>query len=392
MPEDVAALKKKIAADEKPAAGKAAASTEEAASEIDMEKVDKIVKRMREKYRAEGVEFAEAKGVLGELRGLIAEDKGAGVEIQTIEELREVKSKIIQALAKIYLTLGAVLKPMANALSKFPEMEMLAFYLYSANMRYSSKQYLALTVASSTIVFFISLVLSIAILTYLNMARATRILLIIVISVLSFFISSVVLLMIPKRKAIARGSAVSAELPFALRHMATELRAGIGLYKTIQTIATADYGALSEEFSQVITEVEEGIDTQDALRHLAVRTQSKALRNAAIHIIRALKTGGNLSDAMGDIAEDVSFEMRSAIREFGMRMNFLGVLFVFGAIVLPVMVSVLGAVRNSPLQSTGIALAALPLSLPVIAAIYLLVIPFILICFVAYIKTAQPRV
>ncbi|MBN2067984.1 MAG: type II secretion system F family protein [Candidatus Diapherotrites archaeon] len=382
-------LKKRITSEAKPESKK---KQEEETREIDMDKVDKIVKRMRDKYRSEGVEFGEARGVLKELRGIIVEGQGAEIEIQSVEDLKEFKSRGIQSLAKVYLKLGKILKPIANAINKFPEMEMLTFYLYSANMRYSNKQYLALTVASSAIAFLVSLVLSLAALTILNVSLATRALLAIITPVMAFIISTVVILMIPKQKAVARGNRVSAELPFALRHMSTELRAGIGLYKTIQTIATADYGALSEEFSQVITEVEEGVDTQDALRHLALRTQSKALRNAAIHITRALKTGGNLSEAMTDIAEDVSFEMRASIADFGHRMNFLGVLFIFGAIVLPVMVSVLGAVRNSPLQTTTLGLSMIPLTVPVIAAVYLAVIPFILIVFVVYIKIAQPRV
>ena len=68
----------------------------------------------------------------------------------------------------------------------------------------------------------------------------------------------------------------------------------------------ADYGELSEEFSRTINEIEEGTDTKLALRHMALRTQSKALRNSLIHVIRALRTGGNLSVIMNDIADDVS--------------------------------------------------------------------------------------
>ncbi len=340
----------------------------------------------------EGIEFEEVGGTLGELRGIIAEGAGARVEIQTIEELREVESKLVSALAGFYLRLEGVLKYIAKALNRLPEMEMLAFYLYSANMHYSSKQYLDLTVAGSVIVSIISLLATLAAVTALDLPLATKALAVLMVPLLSFIISSIIILMIPKQRAIARGKAVSAELPFALRHMATELRAGIGLYRTIQAVATADYGALSEEFSQVITEVEEGTDTQDALRHLALRTQSKALRNAIVHIIRALKTGGNLSESMSEIAADVSFDLRMAVKEFGMRMNFFGVVFIFGAIVLPVMVAILGGIRNSPIQTVTATLQMLPLTIPVIAGIYLGAMPIILLVFLFYIKKAQPGV
>jgi len=184
---------------------------------------------------------------------------------------------------------------------------------------------------------------------------------------------------------------VSAELPFALRHMATELKSGIGLYRALQAIAVADYGVLSQEFSHTIAEIEEGTDAQDALRHLALRTQSKALRTALTHIVRALKTGGNLSEVMGNIAEDVSFELQQKTKEFAEKMNFFGVIFIFMAIVLPVFVAILGSIRNAPLGASGSMFSSLPLDPTMIAIFYLAVMPMILIYLIFYLKMSQPK-
>jgi len=161
------------------------------------------------------------------------------------------------------------------------------------------------------------------------------------------------------------------------------------LYKTLQTIAQADYGVLSEEFARTIAEIEEGTDTRDALRHFASRTQSKAMRNALLHIIRALKTGGNLSDIMNRIAEDVSFELRMRMRDFAEKMNFLGVIFIFSGIVLPVFVAILGAIANAPL---GFISQAIPLSVPLLMMFYLLFMPAVLILLMYYLYIAQPKV
>lgn len=367
-------------------------AAEEEQPEIDMNQVEKIVKRMRDKYRGEGVEFEEVGGNLKELRGLVAEGIGGKVEIQTIEELREVRSRLVKFLAGIYLKLGSILKPIAGAISKFPEFEMLSFYLYSANMHYSGKQYLALTVSASAIAFVAAAFVSAAIMIYLKIPVVTMAFATALVSLIVFVIAVVVMFMVPKQRALARGNAVSLELPFALRHMSTEIRAGIGLFRTIQAIASSDYGALSDEFARVITEVEEGVDTQDALKHLALRTQSKALRSALIHIVRALKTGGNLSESMNQIAEDVSFSMRMAVSEFGQRMNFFGVIFIFAAIVMPVMVTILGGIRNSPIKAYMPSFEMLPLTIPIMAIIYVVIMPFILGIFLVYIKNAQPKV
>jgi flagellar protein FlaJ len=385
-------LKRDVATKEKKVRFKKTGESLEEPTEVDMDEVEKIVKRMRDKYRAEGVEFEEVGGSLSELRGLIADGMSAKVEIQTVEDLREVKNKLVNFLAKIYLKLGGVLKPLTKTLTKLPEIEMVSFYLYSANMHYSSRQYIALSVAASTIMFLIALLISSAAFTLMDIAIGTRIIAIVGVSVMAFFITLIIALLIPKRRAIARGEAVSIELPFALRHMSTELKAGIGLYRTIQAVASADYGALSEEFARVIREVEEGTDTKDALKHLALRTQSKALRNALIHIVRALKTGGNLSSSMSDIAEDVSFNLRMAVREFGERMNFFGVVYIFGAIVMPIMIAILGSIRNSPIKESMTSFQMLPLTIPIMAAIYVVVMPFMLIVFLVFIKGSQPKV
>jgi flagellar protein FlaJ len=254
-------------------------------------------------------------------------------------------------------------------------------------MKYSTTQYLAITTSVAVIGFFAGLILSIVLLYILNFDLAMQAIISIVSGLVVALFATLICLIVPKSIAMNRGSAISSELPFALRHMSTELRSGIGLYRTIQAVAVADYGVLSEEFAKTINEVEEGTETKEALSHLASRTQSKALRNVIIHIIRALKTGGNLSEIMNSIAQDVSFELREKIRDFAERMNFFGVIFIFGGIVVPVMIAVLGSIKNSPLP--------IPLNIPLdptnLMIFYLVLMPLMLAFLVFYIRTAQPK-
>ncbi len=361
---------------------------------VDLDKVDQIVDNMKRKYNEEGVEFEEVSGRLKELRDIIAEGKTTQIEIQSVEDLQEVKDPIVKQLGSIYLQMRGFFEPIAKMASRLPQFEMLSFYLYSANMRYSAKQYLALSVVGATLVFIFAIILSSFMLFFYNIPLAFKILLVPLLSFVAALFSLIIFMLVPNQKAKARGNAVSIELPFALRHMATELKAGIGLYRTIQAIATSDYGVLSEEFARTINEIEEGTDTKDALRHLALRTQSKALRNTLMHVIRAIKTGGNLSNIMNDIAEDVAFELRMSTRDFSAKMNFFGVIFIFSAIVMPVVVAILGGIRNSPLgEAGGIGFKEfLPLTPEIIAVIYLVVMPLLLGLFIYYIRAAQPKV
>ncbi len=351
---------------------------------LDIEQVERIVDRMKKKYKQEGIEFEEVGGKLGELRGIVAEGDQAKVNVQSVEELQEFNNPFVKSLGKVYLAFRKVFEPIVGIMNRMPIASDIRYYLFSANMRFSLKQWLALSVSAAAIVWVFSFLVLAALSVLLEVTFAFPLL----ISGVCAMFTLLIMYLIPKSRAQARGNDVSVELPFTLRQMSTELKAGIGLYKVIQTISTSDYGVVSEEFGRTITEIEEGTDTKDALRHFALRSQSKALRNALFHLIRALKTGGNLSEVMNDIAEDVSFELRLRISDFAEKMNFFGVIYIFIAIVAPVFIGILGTVTNAPMTAFG-SLSFPPL---MIAVTYIVAFPAILGIMLFYLKAIEPRV
>ena len=389
---DIGELKKKIEEKKQPEARSEAEEELAEIATLDMEKIDSIVERMKKKYLDEGVEFEEVGGRLKELRGIIAEGKAGEVEIQRVEELREAKAPIVKFFGNIFLFFRHLSEPLSKVLAKGKHTEQLGYYLYSANIRLSVKQYLAVSVGAAILAFIVGIPFSAVFFAIVKVPAITKALLGIIFPFGLAFLAFAVAMLLPKSLAKKRGEEISVELPFALRHMATELKAGIGMYRTIQAIAVAGYGALSEEFAKTVTEIEEGTDAKDALRHLALRTQSKPLRTALMHVIRALETGGNISSIMNEIAEDVSFELRIKMRDFSQKMNFFGVVFIFTAIVFPVMITILGIIRNSPISSGAVAFKQLPLTVDVITTIFVVIIPLILIMLIGYIKSIQPRV
>jgi flagellar protein FlaJ len=349
---------------------------------VDTNQVEKIVDRMKKKYKQEGLEFEKAKGELGELRDIIAEGEQEKLSVQRVEDLQEFQNPTIQSLGKFYLTFKTLLNPISNFFYKMPIASDVRYYLYSANMKMSLIQWLALSVSAATIAGFFTLTMATALVLTIE---APWFLPLILTPIVAAF-TLIVALLIPKSNAQRRGIEISRELPFVLRHMATELKAGIGLYKSLQTIAASDYGVLSEEFGRTITEIEEGTDVKDALRHFALRTQSKALKNSLFHVIRAMKTGGSLSEIMNIIAEDVSFEMQVKIKDFSEKLNFFGVIFIFGAIVVPVFIAIIGAITNAPVSPGGINIP--PIMLMVF---YIIIMPFLLGFLAIFLKITQPQ-
>jgi flagellar protein FlaJ len=361
--------------------------------EVDEKEVNKIVETMKKKYRDDGIEFDdEVNSSLKELRGIITNQSYSRIDIETNEDIETFSSDIAKQIGSFYLKFKDLITPIKEFIRNFPISEELGFYLYSANMRYSPNQYLALSAAGGIVVALVLFIMTLLVTIALgNIVVALTVPLLI--GFLTWIIATIIILSIPKSRAISRGNACSTELPFALRHMSTELKAGIGLYKTIQAIARNDYGVLSDEFARTITEIEEGSDTRVALKHLALRTQSKPLKKTINHILRAMRIGGNLSSAMNDIAEDVSEDMRNKILEFSQSMNFFAVIFIFVGIVMPVAIMILGAIRNSSIGLTGQnVFENIPLTPEILLIFFLGVMPLLYFFMVYMVYKTQPQV
>lgn len=360
--------------------------------EVDEQEVNRIVETMKKKYQDDGIEFEEVSSSLKELRGIIASDTYSKIDLQTQDDIETFDWAIAKQVGSFYLNFKDVIKPVLDFIKNFPLSQEIGYYLYSANMKYSPNQYLALSAAGGIVVGLILFIIML-----LATIATFNIVFILVLpltfAILGWLIATIIILSIPKTRAKARGDACSVELPFALRHMSTELKAGIGLYKTIQAIASNDYGVLSEEFARTINEIEEGADTRIALKHLSLRTQSKPLKKTINHILRAMRIGGNLSTAMSDIADDVSDDMRNSILEFSQNMNFFAVIFIFIGIVLPVAIMILGAIRNSPIAVSGQdVFKNIPLTPEVLLVFFVVIMPVLFFMMIFMVNRMQPKV
>ena len=68
-----------------------------------------------------------------------------------------------------------------------------------------------------------------------------------------------------------------------------------------------------------------------------------------MQILRALKSGGNLSETITAIADDVSFELRMKVRDFTEKLNFISVIYIMIGVVGPVVMVILSAIAQLPL-------------------------------------------
>ena len=146
----------------------------------------------------------------------------------------------------------------------------------------------------------------------------------------------VFLLYYPQMKNERGYSDLNQELPYALRHMSIELKAGKGLHDALLTIRNANYGSLSREFNRVLEEVKFGMPTEDALLEMSKRVKSEGLSRAIHQIVGTLRVGGNLAGSLEIIAKDISFDMQIKLKEFSQKLNSFILIYTFIAILAPV--------------------------------------------------------
>lgn len=159
----------------------------------------------------------------------------------------------------------------------------------------------------------------------------------------------------PSMKANSKATAIDKELPFALRQLSTQVKAGVSFTRALKSIADTNYGLLTTEVKKTLKEMDGGLSTTTALQNLATRNKSQGLQRAVTQISRALRTGGNLSEIISTIADDVSFETRMKIRDFTELLNLISIVYIMVAVVAPVMIAILAAVTQLPVFGGGFA-------------------------------------
>jgi flagellar protein FlaJ len=111
--------------------------------------------------------------------------------------------------------------------------------------------------------------------------------------------------MVPKLRADKRRTALEEALPDALHHMAVSIRTGLVLESVIQEVSNAEYGALSDEFSQIVIEMRRGRSLREALIAFSLRSGSKQVERAMRLLLEGVEAGGPISDVLDEVSEDL---------------------------------------------------------------------------------------
>jgi flagellar protein FlaJ len=355
--------------------------------EVDTEALEKVVQRMRSKYIKEGILREEETPGRSSFRrrvtGIREDFKPRGA---SPEELRAFESPAVRFFGSFYLALG---RPFSKLSQVFHERfgRRLELDLLASQSKFSPEQYLSITLGVTFFIWVVTIAILVALL-LLNLANP------VVTVVAALFVpilTLIVMLRVPSSNALRRANNIDKELPFALRHMSIEIRAGVGIYKTMESISTAGYGPLSDDFAWILSQIEKGVAAEDALESWAERTRSDSVKRVTSHLVRALRTGGNLSEIMITIADDVSFERKQKIADFAEKLNILGLFLLMVAVVFPTMVTILTAIGSTPSIQQYLALFSF-FTPQFLFIVYFIVSPALIATFIYFVRISDPGV
>lgn len=194
----------------------------------------------------------------------------------------------------------------------------------------------------------------------------------------------VFLIYYPQLKDRKNYSDLNRELPYALRHMGIELKAGKGLHDTLLTIKNADYGSFSKELNRVLEEIKFGKSTEEALLEMGKRINSEGLSRAIQQMIGTLRVGGNLANSLDVIASDITFEMQIKLKEYSQKLNSFILIYTFIAILAPVIILVMLMASSTVMGDI--------ISTSVLMLMYCAFFPMVVMFMGVFIKKLEPKI
>jgi len=163
------------------------------------------------------------------------------------------------------------------------------------------------------------------------------------------------------------------QLPDGLILIASSLRSGYGFMRAVQVLTQEMAPPISTEFKKTLEEVNLGIETEEALRHMAERIPSYDLDITVSAVGVQLQVGGNLAQLLETVAETIRERqrIRAEISTLTAEARLSGVILFVLPIVMLVVVNILNPGYIGPLIRTefGHILAAAGFVLQVIGGL-----------------------
>lgn len=139
---------------------------------------------------------------------------------------------------------------------------------------------------------------------------------------------------LPDVKAKRRVRELEKELPYALRHVLIEVKAGISVYHAIVSVSDG-YGEASKEFKRIAKDMNSGVSEIEALERAVVRNPSLEFRRALWQIINALKSGSDVAKTLDSLVDAIVQKQILDVQRYGKELNPYTLMYMMVAIIIP---------------------------------------------------------
>ncbi len=125
------------------------------------------------------------------------------------------------------------------------------------------------------------------------------------------------------------------DLLFALREIMLSINSGIPVFYALKNVSLGSYGQVSEDFAHVVQQIESGVSEKEALRTLALHTESDYFKRVLWQMINVLETGSSMTTALPGIVDALELYAYRNIRTYTSNLNFLMLIYMLIAAALP---------------------------------------------------------
>jgi len=190
--------------------------------------------------------------------------------------------------------------------------------LKKANIKIPFRVYLSLSLFVSLFLSILSSIFSFLIFYFLQYPLILRIAFPVFLSLLTFTLSSILAILYPYQVASSRKKNIETNLPFVLIHMGSIAESGVPPYLIFKMISYfKEYGEAAKEMEKIVRNIEEfGLDPLTAVREVAEKTPSPALKQILLGFVSTTESGGNVKEYLKNAGEQALFEWRMKRERF----------------------------------------------------------------------------
>lgn len=136
---------------------------------------------------------------------------------------------------------------------------------------------------------------------------------------------------------------IDKEVVFATRFLIIELDSGINLFEAMKGVAE-NYEAVGKYFREITEKIEMGTSMEDAIRETIEELPNENLQRVLWQILNSMSTGGNISQSLKTIIDQIVRENQIKVKEYGRKLNPIAMFYMTSTIILPSIGTILLAV------------------------------------------------